>query len=221
MLGVARERNRLGLLLRTGTWWASFEANPQDQRLVFKSSLVLSGKAAKDNFTTEPRSPSRLLNRIEPICNRGEGFDEVVLQVWWSINCPFLGWYGNTNGFGLGGRSILRRLNIFTHFRNKPRVESRPIQLIHQELALVHQIDCPGVTNLKLVTTNHGRQMRGSPSIGHSLPAGVSAQTAVITLSGWSGEIRGEIAVSLFLAALPLRIRLSFEIFGGLPKSSK
>ena len=48
--------------------------------IVFKSSLVLSGKAAKDNFTTEPRSPSRLLNRIELICNRGEGFDEVILQ---------------------------------------------------------------------------------------------------------------------------------------------
>ncbi|WP_125597707.1 hypothetical protein [Lapidilactobacillus achengensis] len=50
---VARERNRLGLLMRTGTWWASFEANPQSARLVFKSSLVLSGKAAKDNFTTD------------------------------------------------------------------------------------------------------------------------------------------------------------------------
>ncbi len=48
--------------------------------IVFKSSLVLSGKAAKDNFTTEPRSPSRLLGRIEPICNRGEEFDEVVWQ---------------------------------------------------------------------------------------------------------------------------------------------
>ncbi|WP_461218534.1 hypothetical protein [Lapidilactobacillus salsurivasis] len=81
MVVVARERNRLGLLLRTGTWWASFEANPQSARLVFKSSLVLSGKAAKDNFTTEPRSPSRLLGRIELICNRGEGFDEVLLQV--------------------------------------------------------------------------------------------------------------------------------------------
>ncbi|WP_461218521.1 hypothetical protein [Lapidilactobacillus salsurivasis] len=79
-MGVARERNRLGLLLRTGTWWASFEANPQSARLVFKSSLVLSGKAAKDNFTTEPRSPSRLLGRIEPICNQGEGLDEVVLR---------------------------------------------------------------------------------------------------------------------------------------------
>ncbi|MFC6315094.1 hypothetical protein ACFQHW_05850 [Lapidilactobacillus achengensis] len=58
-------------------------------------------------------------------------------------------------------------------------------------------------------------------SIDHSLPAGVSAQTAVITFSGWSGEIRGEIAVKLSLAALPLRTRLSFEIFGALPKSSK
>ncbi|MFC6314332.1 hypothetical protein ACFQHW_01940 [Lapidilactobacillus achengensis] len=78
--GVARERNRLGLLLRTGTWWASFEANPQSARLVFKSSLVLSGKAAKDNFTTEPRSPSRLLGRIEPICDRSWVSDQVVLQ---------------------------------------------------------------------------------------------------------------------------------------------
>ncbi|MFC6315679.1 hypothetical protein ACFQHW_08905 [Lapidilactobacillus achengensis] len=51
----------------------------------------------------------------------------------------------------------------------------------------------------------------GSPSIGHSLLAGVSAQTAVITLSGWSGEIRGEIAVKLSLAALPLRTRPDFE----------
>ncbi|WP_461219585.1 hypothetical protein [Lapidilactobacillus salsurivasis] len=57
-MGVARKRNRLGLLMRTGTWWASFEANPQAQRLVFKSSLVLSGKAAKDNFTTETCSPT-------------------------------------------------------------------------------------------------------------------------------------------------------------------
>ncbi|WP_461219165.1 hypothetical protein [Lapidilactobacillus salsurivasis] len=63
--------------------------------------------------------------------------------------------------------------------------------------------------------------LRGSSSIDDSLPVGVSAQTSVKTLSGWSGEIRGEIAVSLFLAALPLRIRLSFEIFGALPKSSK
>ncbi len=80
VLGVARERNRLGLLMRTGTWWASFEANPQSARLVFKSSLVLSGKAAKDNFTTEPRSPSRLLGRIAPICNRSWVSDEVNLQ---------------------------------------------------------------------------------------------------------------------------------------------
>ncbi|MFC6314821.1 hypothetical protein ACFQHW_04465 [Lapidilactobacillus achengensis] len=38
-----------------------------------------------------------------------------------------------------------------------------------------------------------------------------SAQTAVKTLSGWSGEIRGEIAVKLSLAALPLRTRPDFE----------
>ncbi|MFC6315161.1 hypothetical protein ACFQHW_06185 [Lapidilactobacillus achengensis] len=191
-MGVARKRNRLGLLLRTGTWWASFEANPQARRLVFKSSLVLSGKAAKDNFTTEPRSPSRLLGRIEPICNRSWVFDEVHLQV--------------------SGQTIA----LFGVVR-----QCQPIQLIHQNLILVHQIDCTGVANSKLVTTNHGRQLRGFPSIGDSLPVGVSAQTAVITLSGWSGEIRDEIAVSLFLAALPLRIRLSFEIFGVLPKSSK
>ncbi|WP_461218543.1 hypothetical protein [Lapidilactobacillus salsurivasis] len=54
------------------------------------------------------------------------------------------------------------------------------------------------------MTTNHGRKLRGSSSICHSLPAGVSAQTTVKTLSGWSGEIRGEIAVSLFLAACRL-----------------
>ncbi|WP_461218795.1 hypothetical protein [Lapidilactobacillus salsurivasis] len=71
------------------------------------------------------------------------------------------------------------------------------------------------------MTTNHGRHLRGSSSIGNSLSAGVSAQTSVITLSGWSGEIRGEIAVKLVLVAMPLRPRLSFEIFGALPKSSK
>ncbi|WP_461219059.1 hypothetical protein [Lapidilactobacillus salsurivasis] len=49
--------------------------------IVFKSSLVLSVKAAKDNFTTEPRSPSRLLGRIEPICNRSWVSDEVLWQV--------------------------------------------------------------------------------------------------------------------------------------------
>ncbi|WP_461219526.1 hypothetical protein [Lapidilactobacillus salsurivasis] len=42
----------------------------------------------------------------------------------------------------------------------------------------------------------------------------MSVQTAVKTLSGWSGEIRGEIAVKLVLVALPLRPRLSFEIRG-------
>ncbi|WP_461218884.1 hypothetical protein [Lapidilactobacillus salsurivasis] len=56
--------------------------------IVFKSSLVLSGKAAKDNFTTEPRSPSRLLNRIEPICNRSEESDEVLLQARGSKQSP-------------------------------------------------------------------------------------------------------------------------------------
>ncbi|WP_461218178.1 hypothetical protein [Lapidilactobacillus salsurivasis] len=71
------------------------------------------------------------------------------------------------------------------------------------------------------MTTNHGRQLRGPTSIGDSWLIGVSAQTAVKTLSGWSGEIRGEIAVKLVLVALPLRPRLSFEIFGALPKSSK
>ncbi|MFC6314538.1 hypothetical protein ACFQHW_03025 [Lapidilactobacillus achengensis] len=50
------------------------------------------------------------------------------------------------------------------------------------------------------------------------MPNGVSAQTAVKTLSGWSGEIRGEIAVKLSLAALPLRTRLSFEIRAGFAK---
>ncbi|MFC6314603.1 hypothetical protein ACFQHW_03360 [Lapidilactobacillus achengensis] len=64
------------------------------------------------------------------------------------------------------------------------------------------------------MNTNHGRQLRGSSSTGHSLPVGVSAQTSAITLSGWSGEIRGEIAVKLVLVALPLRPRLSFEIRG-------
>ncbi|WP_261806910.1 hypothetical protein [Lapidilactobacillus luobeiensis] len=39
-----------------------------------------------------------------------------------------------------------------------------------------------------------------------------------ITLSGWSGEIRGEIAVKLVLVALPLRPRLSFEIRAGFAK---
>ncbi|WP_461219604.1 hypothetical protein [Lapidilactobacillus salsurivasis] len=83
--------------------------------------------------------------------------------------------------------------------------------MIQKNFVLVHQTDCTGVTNSKLVTTNHGRQLRGSPSIGNSLPVGVCAQTPVKTLSGWSGEIRGEIAVKLSLAALPLRTRPDFE----------
>ncbi|MFC6314839.1 hypothetical protein ACFQHW_04555 [Lapidilactobacillus achengensis] len=76
--------------------------------IVFKSSLVLSGKAAKDNFTTEPRSPSRLLGRIAPICNRSEEFDEVLLQASGQKDGPLLRWYGNANGFGSGSRDILR-----------------------------------------------------------------------------------------------------------------
>ncbi|WP_461219488.1 hypothetical protein [Lapidilactobacillus salsurivasis] len=77
--------------------------------------------------------------------------------------------------------------------------------------SFVPQIDCAGVTNSRIVTTNHGRHLRASPSIDNSLPVGVSAQTSVKTLSGWSGEIRGEIAVKLSLAALPLRTRPDFE----------
>ncbi|MFC6314965.1 hypothetical protein ACFQHW_05195 [Lapidilactobacillus achengensis] len=78
------------------------------------------------------------------------------------------------------------------------------IQPVHQDHVLVHQTDCAGVTNLKSVTTNHGRHLLGSSSIDNSWPVGVSAQTTVITLSGWSGEIRGEIAVKLSLAACRL-----------------
>ncbi|MFC6314345.1 hypothetical protein ACFQHW_02005 [Lapidilactobacillus achengensis] len=85
------------------------------------------------------------------------------------------------------------------------------IRLIHPELDPVHQTDCAGVANSRIVTTNHSRQLRGSPSIDDSLSVGVSAQTAVKTLSGWSGEIRGEIAVKLVLVALPLRPRPDFE----------
>ncbi|MFC6314635.1 hypothetical protein ACFQHW_03525 [Lapidilactobacillus achengensis] len=50
--------------------------------------------------------------------------------------------------------------------------------------SLVHQTDYSGVTNLKLVTTNHGRRLRGSSSIDHSLPVGVSASMNKVTLSG-------------------------------------
>ncbi|WP_461218789.1 hypothetical protein [Lapidilactobacillus salsurivasis] len=46
--------------------------------------------------------------------------------------------------------------------------------------------------------------MRRTPSIGHSLPIGVSAQPTVKTLSGWSGALRGEIAVKLSLAVYRL-----------------
>ncbi|MFC6315789.1 hypothetical protein ACFQHW_09470 [Lapidilactobacillus achengensis] len=46
------------------------------------------------------------------------------------------------------------------------------------------------------MTTTHGRKVRGPPSIDHSLPVGVSAQTAVKTLSGWSGAWRWWFAYS-------------------------
>ncbi|WP_461218159.1 hypothetical protein [Lapidilactobacillus salsurivasis] len=58
--------------------------------------------------------------------------------------------------------------------------------------------------------------MRGSPSIDDSSQNGVNAQPAVKTLSGWSGEIRGEIAVKLVLVAMPLRPRPDFETSRGL-----
>ncbi|WP_461219438.1 hypothetical protein [Lapidilactobacillus salsurivasis] len=107
--------------------------------------------------------------------------------------------------------------NISTCFLNNSW-RNRPIQPIHQELASVHQTDCAGVINLKIVITNHGRQLRGSPSIGDSLPVGVSAQTSAITLSGWSGEIRGEIAVKLTLAVYRLGqgSALRFAVFAKL-----
>ncbi|MFC6314722.1 hypothetical protein ACFQHW_03965 [Lapidilactobacillus achengensis] len=44
------------------------------------------------------------------------------------------------------------------------------------------------------------------------MSVGVSAQPTMITLSGWSGENWGEIAVKLVLVAMPLRPRISFEI---------
>ncbi|MFC6314735.1 hypothetical protein ACFQHW_04030 [Lapidilactobacillus achengensis] len=69
---------------------------------------------------------------------------------------------------------------------------------------MVYQANYSGVANLTLVTTNHGHQLRGSPSIDDSLPNGVSAQAPIKTLSGWSGAIRGEIAVKLTLAVYRL-----------------
>ncbi|MFC6315029.1 hypothetical protein ACFQHW_05520 [Lapidilactobacillus achengensis] len=60
--------------------------------------------------------------------------------------------------------------------------------------------------------------MRGFSSIDHSLPSGVSAQTSVITLSGWSeawrwwsvcllaeGRVGGESAAILLLAIYRLQ----------------
>ncbi|MFC6314840.1 hypothetical protein ACFQHW_04560 [Lapidilactobacillus achengensis] len=67
----------------------------------------------------------------------------------------------------------------------------KPINSVDSlRIRFVHQTDFTGDTNLRIVTTNNGRQFRGSPSIDHSLPIGVSAQTAVKTLSGWSGAWR-------------------------------
>ncbi|MFC6315627.1 hypothetical protein ACFQHW_08640 [Lapidilactobacillus achengensis] len=101
--------------------------------------------------------------------------------MWWSKQSPFFGGaatstdadYSRLVQFALAG-------NLY-QFPQQFLAGYRPIQLIHPELALVHQENYSGVTNSKLVTTNHGRQLRGSPSIDHSLPAGVSAQTAVVT----------------------------------------
>ncbi|WP_461218718.1 hypothetical protein [Lapidilactobacillus salsurivasis] len=64
------------------------------------------------------------------------------------------------------------------------------IWLIRPELVLVYPANYSGVTHLRLVTTSHGRQLRGSPSIDDSLPNGVSAQAPIKTLSGWSGACR-------------------------------
>ncbi|MFC6314325.1 hypothetical protein ACFQHW_01900 [Lapidilactobacillus achengensis] len=62
--------------------------------------------------------------------------------------------------------------------------------MIYQEPAIVHQANCTGVTNLMLITTNHGRQLRGAPFIGYSLTVGVSAPMSKISLSSWSGAWR-------------------------------
>ncbi|WP_461217950.1 hypothetical protein [Lapidilactobacillus salsurivasis] len=71
----------------------------------------------------------------------------------------------------------------------------------HQKPTPVHQTDCAGVTNVKVMTTNHGLQFRGSASIDHSLPVGVSAQTTMITLSGWSGAWRWNVFADLAFSA--------------------
>ncbi|MFC6315638.1 hypothetical protein ACFQHW_08695 [Lapidilactobacillus achengensis] len=52
----------------------------RNPRLVSKSSLILSDKAAKNNLTAEPHGPTRLLGRIGLICNRSWVSDEVLLQ---------------------------------------------------------------------------------------------------------------------------------------------
>ncbi|WP_261807466.1 hypothetical protein [Lapidilactobacillus luobeiensis] len=82
VVGFRCGRNRLRAFLVAGTQWASFEANPQSARLVFKASLCLSGKATKTNFTVEPHALRRLLGKLEPICNLGGVGYEVLLLVW-------------------------------------------------------------------------------------------------------------------------------------------
>ncbi|WP_461219508.1 hypothetical protein [Lapidilactobacillus salsurivasis] len=62
--------------------------------------------------------------------------------------------------------------------------------MIHPEFILVYLANYSGVANVKLVTTSHGRQLRGPTSIDNSLPVGVSAQAPIKMLSGWSGAWR-------------------------------
>ncbi|MFC6314246.1 hypothetical protein ACFQHW_01500 [Lapidilactobacillus achengensis] len=154
--GFGCGRNRLGLLLRTGTWWASFEANPQAQRLGFKSSLVLSGKAAKDNFTTEPRSPSRLLGGIELICNRSWVFDEVLLQARGQTIVHFCGGTAIPTDFDqeVGTLCVDRTsVPVFLTVHGWKLTDS----VDSPRTSFVYQADCTGVTNLRIITTNHGR----------------------------------------------------------------
>ncbi|MFC6314523.1 hypothetical protein ACFQHW_02950 [Lapidilactobacillus achengensis] len=86
--------------------------------IVSKSSLVLSGKAAKDNFTTEPRSPSRLLGRIELICNRSWVFDEVLLRASGQTIAHFWGGPAMPTDSGLVGWHSLHWLDRVTGYLN-------------------------------------------------------------------------------------------------------
>ncbi len=104
-----RERNRVGPFVRLERSGRRFEPirNP---RLVSKSSLILSGKAAKNNFTAEPHGPTRLLGRIEPICSRSCVFNEALLRGSGQNDRPLLRWYDNANGrcliAGVDGDSV-------------------------------------------------------------------------------------------------------------------